>query len=73
MNVSWHGEHYDEHGGAGLMFGLLSILLASVIGVILFAVTIGPGSSNGKNGSVAGLPFVGAIPTVPGSSSEESG
>jgi hypothetical protein len=55
------------------MFGLLSILLATVIGVILFAVVITPGSSGGKNGSVAGLPFVGSITTLPGSANEASG
>jgi hypothetical protein len=65
--------HRDEHGGAGLMFGLLSILLASVIGVIIFAATISPGSTSGQNGSLAGLPLVGPIPTVPGGSSEASG
>jgi hypothetical protein len=65
----------SEHGGTGLMFGLLSILLASVIGVILFAVTISPGGSNGSDssGSVAGLPFVGVVPSVPGGSSLGSG
>jgi hypothetical protein len=65
----------SEHGGAALMFGLLSILLASVIGVILFAVTISPSGSNGSgsSGSLAGLPFVGAVPSVPGGSSLGSG
>jgi hypothetical protein len=55
------------------MFGLISILLAAVIGVIVFAFTISPSSSNGKNGSSAGLPFVGSIPTLPGGSSGASG
>jgi hypothetical protein len=63
----------DEHGGAGVVFGLMSILLVSVIGVIVFAVTLSPGPSKGANGSTAGLPFVGSIPTVPGSSAEASG
>jgi hypothetical protein len=72
MSDHWHA---DERGSAGLAFGLLSILLASVIGVIIFAITISPSSSggNGSNGSVAGLPFVGSITTLPGSSDEASG
>jgi hypothetical protein len=55
------------------MFGLLGLLLAAVIGVIIFAVTISPSSSNGKNGSALGLPFTGPIPSVPGSSAAGSG
>jgi hypothetical protein len=70
MSDRWHG---DEQGGAGLMFGLLSILLASVIGVVIFAITISPGSSSGKNDSIAGLPFVGSIPSVSGSVPEGAG
>jgi hypothetical protein len=58
----------DEHGGVGLAFGLMTILLASVIGVIAFALTISS-PSNAKNGSLAGLPFTGSVPSVPGSSS----
>jgi hypothetical protein len=56
----------DEHGGVGLAFGLMSILLASVIGVVIFAVTISP-TSNAKSGtSASGLPFAGSVPSVPG-------
>ena len=64
------GSLGNEHGGAGVMFGLLSILLASVIGVIIVAVTISPSSSNGNNGSSSALlPFTGSVPTLPESSS----
>ena len=64
----------SEHGGAGVMFGLLSILLASVIGVIIVAVTISPSSSNGNHGSSSALlPFTGSVPTLPESSSAASG
>ena len=56
------------------MFGLLSILLASVMGVIIFAVTVSPSSSSGNNGpSSALLPFTGSVTTLPGSSSAASG
>ena len=66
----WDGSLGREHGGAGVMFGLLSILLASVIGVIIVAVTISPGSSNGNKGSSSALlPFTGSVPTLPESSS----
>lgn len=69
-----NGSLGDEHGGAGVMFGLLSVLLASVLGVIVFAVTISPASSNGNNGSSSALvPFTGSGTTPPGSSSEDSG
>jgi hypothetical protein len=63
MRDDWHR---DEHGGAGLMFGLMSILLASVIGVILFAVTISPSGPSSTAGSGAPLPFVGSVSTLPG-------
>ncbi len=54
------GSLGNEHGGAGVMFGLLSILLASVVGVIIFAVTVSPSSSSRNNGpSSALLPFTG--------------
>ena len=66
----------SERGAAGLMFGLLGLLLAAVIGVIIFAVTISPSSSNGtngKSGSSLGLPSTGTISSVPGGSSATSG
>jgi hypothetical protein len=70
MRDDWHG---DEYGGAGLMFGLMSILLASVIGVIIFAVTISPSGPSSTAGSGALLPFVGSVNTLPGGASLGSG
>jgi hypothetical protein len=55
------------------MFGLLGLLLAAVIGVIIFAVTVSPSSSNGKSGSSLGSPYAGPISPIPGSSSAPSG
>lgn len=66
------GDLVNEYGGAGVMFGLLSVLLACVIGVIIVAVTISPTKSNSGSSS-APLPFTGSVPTLPGSSSVASG
>jgi hypothetical protein len=66
----------SEHGAAGLMFGLLGLLLAAVIGVIVSTVTVSRSSSNGTNGkrgSSLGPPFTGPTSSVPGGSSAGSG
>jgi hypothetical protein len=58
------------------MFGLLGLLLAAVIGVTIFAVTISPSSSNrtnDKSGASLGLSLSGPTSSVPRGSSAGSG
>jgi len=68
-----HDHRRNEQGAAGLTLGLLGVLLAAVIGVIIFAVTLSPSSSNGKRGSSLGSPFTGPISPVPAGSPAASG